>query len=108
MALASGRLRERVVLQTRVLTQDTFGASVESWETLATVWGAVEPTRGREFWTAKQTVAEATAKILIRYRSDVTVIHRAVADGVTWDILSVVKPESRTEYIELYCKEAQP
>lgn len=108
MALAAGRLRRRVVLSTRVQTQNLYGEPVESWATLATVWAAVEPVRGRDFWTAKQQMETATAKILVRYRSDLTSVHRASADGVTWDILSVVRPESRTEYLELHCKEAQP
>lgn len=108
MALAAGRLRRRVVLSTRVLTQNLYGEPVESWTTLATVWGAVEPVRGKDFWTAKQQMETASAKILIRYRSDLTSVHRATADGVTWDILSIVMPESRKEHMELYCREAQP
>lgn len=108
MALAAGRLRRRVALQRRVLTANTYGEQVETWETLATVWAAVEPVRGREFWAARQTLSEATARILIRHRSDVTTVER-VADGAeAWDILSVVDPGSRSEYLELYAKEARP
>lgn len=108
VAIAAGRLRERAAIQLRVQTEDLYGQRVESWETLATVWAAVEPSRGREFWAARQVLDEATCRILIRHRTDVSTLNRVVAGGVAYDILSVVSPELRHEFLELYCREARP
>ena len=49
MTLAAGRMRDRVVIQTKSATRDAYGAEVITWSTLATVWASVESIGGREF-----------------------------------------------------------
>jgi SPP1 family predicted phage head-tail adaptor len=94
-----------VIIQQNTPTRDTYGAEVASWSALATVWGAVEPLRGREFFDAQAVNAEVTTRIRIRYRSGVVPTMRVVWGSHTYDILSVVEIETRQRELHLMCKE---
>lgn len=67
--MRSGPLRHRVEIQQRTATPNSLGATVESWATTATVWGAIEPLAGKEVWWKAEETASATHRIRIRYRS---------------------------------------
>ena len=79
----------RVAIQSRTLTRNDYGEQVETWATLATVWGEKQDLRGREFFAARQVSADVTTRFRLRYRDDVTVLHQLVCDGVTYDINQV-------------------
>ena len=100
-----GNLRHRVVLQQKVITEDALKQQSEAWADIATVWAAIEPLSGREYFAARQENAEVTAKITIRYRKDVTPDMRAVAEGRVFDVLSVINPGERNISLILMCKE---
>lgn len=87
--MRAGRLDRRVTIQQRTLERNAYGEQVETWSTLATVWGQRQDLRGREFYAARQVVAEVTTVFRLRYRTDVTVLNRLVCEGVTYDINQV-------------------
>jgi len=80
MSLAAGRLRHRIHIQERVLSQDSNLDPVTSWEPVATVWAAVEPLSTREFFAAQAAQSEVVARITIRYRdglnAQMRILHR--------------------------------
>lgn len=80
MALASGRLRHRVRIESPVYTQNTTtGEQVESWQTFAdNVPAAIEPLSAREFIAAQATQSEIVARIVIRHRDGLTADMRIV------------------------------
>lgn len=69
--MKSGRLDQRVTIQQRVESRDGFGAVVWTWEDLATIWAAVEPLRGDEFFAAAQVQNRLMTRIRIRYRAGI-------------------------------------
>jgi SPP1 family predicted phage head-tail adaptor len=75
------------------------------WDRLATVWGAVEPINGREFWAQQQVQSEITVKIKIRYRSDVATGMRIVYRGDIYIIKSVIDPQEYHQELQLMCSE---
>lgn len=100
----AGRLNRRVTLQARTLSAaDAYGEKTATFTELATVWGERVDTSRREFFAAGQKHAEATAIFRIRYRSDLTAIHRIVCEGVTYDVLTPAEIGLR-EGLELQCK----
>jgi SPP1 family predicted phage head-tail adaptor len=103
--IRAGELNCRVTLQSATETQDDYGAPVPGWATTATVWGEVVDLSGREFFAAQQVNAEVSTRIRIRYRTDVTPKMRAIANGRTLEILSVLDPEGRKRELHLMCKE---
>lgn len=71
--LQAGKLRHRVVIQKQIESQDqNTGAVVVTWDDVATVWASVDPLSAKEFIAAQQEDSKVSARITIRYRSDVT------------------------------------
>lgn len=101
----AGRLRHRVTLQSATTSQDAYGAPVETWSDQATVWAAVEPLSGREFFTVQAERAELSHRIRIRHRADVTPSWRVSYDSRTFDIETVVNVMERDRELHLMCRE---
>lgn len=97
--------RHRITLQELVTGQDEAGQPVQEWQDVATVWAAVEPLRGREYWAAAQVQSEVTTRIRIRYRSGVRPDMRVLYDGRLYNINAVIDPEERHMELQLMCKE---
>ncbi len=98
--------RQRVTIQRLVEGQDEVGQPVQEWQDVATVWGAVEPLRGREYFAAAQTQAEVTTRIRVRYRRGIRPDMRALYDGRVFNITAVIDPEERHRELQLMCREA--
>lgn len=103
--MRAGTLRHRVTLQDRAKARDDLGAEIIVWVDIATVWGAVEPISGREFFDAQALNAEVTTLIRIRYLNGVVPTMRVAWSGHTYNILSVIEPETRRRELHLMCKE---
>jgi len=101
--MRAGELREQVKLQRKSVTRDSYGGEVVTWTDIATVWGKVEPLRGREFLEQRRDGNEVTTRITLRYRSGLEPIHRAVHRSTTYDIQSVIHKETRFRELELMC-----
>ncbi len=97
--------RHRITLQELVTGQDEAGQPVQEWQDVATVWGAVEPLRGREYFAAAQVQAEVTTRIRIRYCRGIRPDMRVLYDGRLFDILSVIDPEERHRELQLMARE---
>lgn len=100
-----GQLRHRVTIQAKTITRGTDGSVIESWADTATVWAAVEPLTGREYWAAQQINAERTVKFRIRYRSGITPQMRISYSSRTFDIKSVINVEEQNRELLLMCEE---
>ena len=105
MGVTAGRLDKRVTLQSATSARDGHGQAVETWSDVATVWAAVEPIRGREFFAAQQVSAETTHRVTMRWRSGVSPKWRVVFGGRTFRIESVINVREKNERIELMCVE---
>jgi len=103
--LRAGKLRRRLVIQQATETQGATGEMAVTWGTFATVYGSVEPLRGREYFAAKEQRAEVTTRIRIRYRTGVTP-KMQVLDGTRLFLINdVIDPESRHAEMQLMCVE---
>lgn len=100
--MRAGTLRHRVTIQETTETRDGAGGVINTWSTVATVWAAVEPLRGREFIEARATQAQVDTRIRIRYQASLSLTPKM---RVTWgsrvyDIQAVI--ELRTEHREIH------
>jgi SPP1 family predicted phage head-tail adaptor len=84
--MRSYQMDRRIVIETPTETQDSTGAAVATWTTLATVWAEVRPMTGKETFTADQVLGDATSIFIIRYRSDITDKMRISYGGNYYDI----------------------
>jgi SPP1 family predicted phage head-tail adaptor len=104
----AGQLRHRVTIQARTQTQDASGDPVTSWTTLATVWGAVEPIRGREAtFAGDQVLGETDTRVRLRYSpaaAQVTPGHRLEHQGALFNVVSVAHVRLGQQEIEIMAK----
>jgi SPP1 family predicted phage head-tail adaptor len=91
VTVRAGLLDRRVRLDRRHEETDDSGQSVVRWLPLATVWARVEPLGGREGFGQQQWVASGEVRFTIRWRDDVTPLHRVVHDGREYDVVSVAE-----------------
>jgi len=106
--MQAGRLDKRVKISHLVTGSpavDDFGAPNTSWEELDTVWAAVEPISGREFWAQQQVQSEISVRIRIRYRNDVTVGMKAEYNGKTYMIKTIIDYQESHRELQLMCSE---
>jgi SPP1 family predicted phage head-tail adaptor len=97
--------RHRVTLQQRATVVDNEGFATEQWQDWVTVWAAVEPIRGREYFAAAAVNAQNDVRIRIRYRPGVTPDMRVVYGQRVFDIQSVIDVDERHREIQLMCRE---
>lgn len=100
-----GKLRHRVTLQESAAVRDSFGAEVETWTDITTLWASVEPLSGREYFAAQQVNTEISTKITLRYRAGIKPEMQILFASRVFEILSVVNPEEKNTQLVLMCKE---
>lgn len=108
--MRAGDLRHRVTIQQQVgkgkdpVTKETR----ETWQDVATVWAAVEPLRGREYFQAMETESEAVTRVRIRYRPGVTNEMRVQYGDRILYIQGVIDVDERHRELQLMCVENDP
>lgn len=108
------KLRNRVTLQRRVETQNTFGEVTWSWSDVAELWADVETIAGKEYFAAQQVQGGADTKIRIRFRKGVNEKMRIIRISEQgsplryekFDILTVINWGERNRDLMLMCKRA--
>ncbi len=101
----AGRLRHRIRIQTPTAARNGYGEQIITWTTLATVWAAVEPLRGRELYDAEQVQAEISHRVRIRPYPGVTPQMRVLFDSRVLMIETVINVEERGRDMQLMCRE---
>lgn len=95
------KLRERVRIERPVETRDDTGASIQSWQVLATVWADVTPLNGREALMAMQMEDRQSHRVTIRYRTDVTAKMRMIWREETLNIRALRNKDKRRRFLEI-------
>src|SRR5690606_24006417 len=102
----AGQLRHRITIQAATET-NTSGSLSISWSDLATVWAAVEPLSGREYFAVQQSQNVVSTRIRIRHRADVTPQMRVSWDGRIFEIESIINDPTNAREVQLMCREVQ-
>ena len=105
--IRAGDLDKRVTIQAKTVTFNAYNEPIETWSELATVWAEAitKDSKGREFTAAQKLFAEVSIVFRIRYRADVTPVHRVVYAGRTFGILAVEDAALTHESMLLTCRE---
>ena len=103
--MQSGKLRERITIQSFTGTADNYGQEVKSWSTFKEVWAAVEPTQGREFWAGQQVQSEVTMRVRIRYLAGVLPEMRILWGTKVLNIAQIINPKARDREMQIMCSE---
>ena len=88
--MKAGRLRHVLLLQEQVIARGTYGGEEITWNTIATVRGAIRYLSGKDGFTADAFFGKNIVEFKIRY-VDVSVLDRIVYDGRNFDIIPPIK-----------------
>lgn len=109
-----GELRNKIVVERKVVDQDTFGGTTEVWVDFVQAWAAILPKSANERYntTTDQKIAEATTLIKIKPCSgsdQITEKMRVKHNGNLLDITGVQKHVfGFEEELHLLCREVNP
>lgn len=102
--MKAGMLTRRLILQRRVETQDASGDPVATWTTMATVWAAIEPLRGREALISGGINAELDTRITVRWSPLLATLSdndRAVYGSTIYNIVSIAEKNMGHRELEI-------
>lgn len=102
---AAGKLRERVTIEQVATARDAVGGNVESWTSLATVYARVEPMGVRESYQRHVMNAQASWKVTIRHRADVTAKMRVRWGDRAFEVKGITNADERRFMLALSCEE---
>ncbi len=102
--MRAGDLYDRITIQTNTPTRDTFGAPIDHWSTLATVWAQVVATAGGEQIAQAAGVVTTIYKITLRYRDDITSAMRVLYGDRILEIRAILSGDEVSSMI-LNCVE---
>jgi len=106
-----GRFRHRVTIQNSHQIRLSSGQPKNEWVDIATGCPAeVKAISGRELITAGAEKAEATIRVWMRYRSDITSASRLICTsgplkGLVMDVSGTPVPNSNGTRLEILCKQ---
>lgn len=107
-----GKMRHRITFQQFSGSQDGFGDPLQAddtnWTDAATLWAAIDPVSGREFYAAEQSQSEVSHKVRCRYRAGLDTAMRIVCGSRRFKIISIIDWEERHESLLIMCKELVP
>lgn len=108
MKADTGRLRERVIIQSRTETTDSQGGHPVTSATVATVWARVAPASSREQLAATAVSSQVDYMVEMQYRTDVTPTMRVLwtpyqGTQKTLEVSSVVANEGTADRLMLQC-----
>jgi len=102
--VAIGGLKKRVTILKQVRTSDGQGGFTETWQEVGTVWAAIEPISGREYYEAMQLASDVTHRVRMRYM-DLTPHEKIKYDDRVFDIIAVIDVNMEHRELEVLCNE---
>lgn len=107
--MKAGTLRHELTIRSKVNANDGYGdAGTAATTVVATVWGSLEPSRGREFQTGQQRSSEQEFTVRIRYSSNfsVTSANEILFGSRVFEIVSPPRNiDERGITLEFECRE---
>lgn len=103
-----GWLRQRVTIESAAGAADGAGGETVAWDTVATLWARVTPTRAEERIVAGHLTGVVTHLVTLRWRDDIAGGMRVAYHGRVFRILSVHDPDETRRYLVAKCAEESP
>lgn len=103
--LEAGRLRHVVTFEEPTLTQNpTTGEIVTTWTPAVTTRAAFEPLSARELMQAQAVKSEVTARLVVRFRDDLTPNMRVRLGEHIFNITGLIPdPITGREWLTIPC-----
>lgn len=114
--MRASQLSRRVLIQSRVDVKDSAGGFAPTWTDVGRDWADVTPMIGgagtSEMVVGDVIVAATMYKVTMRFRSDLTVMHRIVLldsqpENLPLNILSLIDPDGRRRELSMVCQSGE-
>lgn len=109
--MRAGDLRHWLQIEAKTVSVDSNGDRTETWATFAECWGQISSGSGREFFAARQTIADLSHDITLRYVAGISPDMRVRFDDPKtgavryFNIRASINPDERSEMLRLQCSE---
>lgn len=110
--MRAGELRHWLVIEAKTMSVDANGDRTETWASFAECWGSIATGNGREFFSAKQTIADLSHVILMRFvvgvKHEMRVKFADPKNSNTaryFNIRAILNPDERNEMLTLQASE---
>jgi SPP1 family predicted phage head-tail adaptor len=103
----AGILDKRLDLQEPVITRSASGEELITWTTRHTVWAAIQPAKGREYFAKDQIRDDLDVLVRIRASSltaTLTAKWRGVHAGTAYNFAHVQDWMTRGEHLDIPCR----
>ena len=103
--MKAGRLRHRVELQEKIITQNSKGEITESWSTIKKISAEIVDLSVRDYISSQSLQSEITTRITIRPRiikPTMRIVHKNTIYTLGKPLSD---PKSRNEYLTITAKE---
>jgi SPP1 family predicted phage head-tail adaptor len=108
--MQAGRMRDRVTIVNFTTVRSPSGQPVQQWVDGMTVWAEVKGISGRELMASGAMKAEATIRIWLRFRRDITSSSRLRVlsgpfKGMTLSIAGTPIADNKGTRLEILCNQ---
>ncbi|WP_261666894.1 phage head closure protein [Erwinia mallotivora] len=108
--MQAGRLRDRVIIQNFSTQRTPSGQPEKVWKEGATVRAEIKGISGREMMTSDAEKAEATIRVWMRYRDDISAASRLIClsgpfKGLALEVSGPPIPDAKGTRLEILCKQ---
>ena len=103
----AGALRHRLILERMNKVEDGGGGVTIVWETVAPLWAAIRPLRGREQLGAGQFASRLSHEISLRYRPLVLPEMRFRKGSRIFEIRAVINVDEQSRWLRALCEELE-
>ncbi|MDZ7322040.1 phage head closure protein [Kosakonia sacchari] len=108
--MQAGRLNKRIAIMNFTTVRTDSGQPDKEWHEVAPVWAEIKGISGREQISAGAEMAEATIRVWVRFRTDITAASKlkVLTGPYKGQILDVAAPpiaDSKGSQLEILCKQ---
>lgn len=97
--MKAGDYKHRIILERRT------AGSLNTWAEVDTVWAAVEPLSGNQFYQNLVATTEVTGRVRIRYRTDIKPDWRLKFGTRIFNIVGIVNPKEENRELHIMYRE---
>lgn len=106
MAIETGKLNRRILIQQQSGTKDDSGHRADQWADVVSTWASITAPTSKEIYAlGPGFTAQVTHKITIRWRPGVSAGMRIIFRGRTFQIQTAGDPDEGRVELNLMCLE---
>lgn len=102
--LAAKDLRAKITLKRLTSERDEYGEPVDTWIDIKTIYAAMEPLLGNEYFAAEAAQSKVEVKFRTRYAAGIDNTMRIQHGSEVYEILSAINVQGLNRELLLYAK----